>query len=253
MKRLHLIRLLLTFLQKVSYYKFICNNPRLFSGYRRKKIVIAVASLFLILYCNNDQSNLQDEKSVQDYNTILFLNSYLTSGECLRQETTSTSKIYTCSKLQKISCNTNSLITTSGESLKIKNDTATILKKSPECTESSVALLKVTLSSNSEISTLKSNNVFTSVESCSGLNLANSNKLTSNDQTIFLNSTRGKIGLVAYVNSKNIFLKANANNCLLNQFSESERLLIEEVSTGIKVKEVSCTEVKDTKTCGISL
>jgi hypothetical protein len=25
------------------------------------------------------------------------------------------------------------------------------------------------------------------------------------------------------------------------------------VSTGIKVKEVSCTEVKDTKTCGISL
>jgi hypothetical protein len=39
----------------------------------------------------------------------------------------------------------------------------------------------------------------------------------------------------------------------LNQFSESERLLIEEVSTGVKVKEVSCTEAKDTKTCGISL
>ncbi len=253
MKRLHLISLLLTFLQRVSFCKFIRNNLRLFPTYRRKKIVIAVASLFLILYCNNEQSNLQDEKSVQDYKTILFLNTYLNSGECLRQETTSASKIYTCSKLQKISCSTNTLITTSGELIKIKNDTATIIKKSPECTESSVALLKVTQSSNTEISTIKSNNVFTSIESCSGLNLSNTNKLTSNDQTIFLNSTRGKIGLVAYVNSKSIFFKTKAENCLLNQFSESERLLIEEVSTGVKVKEVSCTEVKDTKTCGISL
>jgi hypothetical protein len=243
----------MTFLQKVSFCKFIRNNPRLFSAYRGKKIVITVATLFLILYCNNEQSNLQDEKRDQDYKTILFLNTYLNSGECLRQETTSASKIYTCSKLQKISCSINTLITTSGELIKIKNDTATIIKKSPECTESSVALLKVTQSSNTEISTIKSNNVFTSVESCRGLNLANTDKLTSNDQTIFLNSTRGKIGLVAYVNSKNIFLKTKAENCLLNQFSESERLLIEEVSTGVKVKEVSCTEVKDTKTCGINL
>ena len=37
-----------TFLQKVSFCKFIRNNPRLFSAYRRKKIVIAVASLNLI-------------------------------------------------------------------------------------------------------------------------------------------------------------------------------------------------------------
>ncbi len=34
----------MTFLQKVSFCKFIRNNPRLFSAYRRKKIVIAVAS-----------------------------------------------------------------------------------------------------------------------------------------------------------------------------------------------------------------
>ena len=37
-----------TFLQKDSFCKFIRNNPRLFSAYRRKKIVIAVASLNLI-------------------------------------------------------------------------------------------------------------------------------------------------------------------------------------------------------------
>ena len=37
-----------TFLQRVSCCKFIRNNPRLFSAYRRKKIVIAVASLNLI-------------------------------------------------------------------------------------------------------------------------------------------------------------------------------------------------------------
>ena len=37
-----------TFLQKDSFCTFIRNNPRLFSAYRRKKIVIAVASLNLI-------------------------------------------------------------------------------------------------------------------------------------------------------------------------------------------------------------
>ena len=243
----------MTFLQKVSFCKFIRNNPRLFSAYQRKKIVIAVASIFLILYCNNDQSNLQEEKRDQDYKTILFLNFYFSSGECLRQETTTTSKIYTCSKLQRINCSINSLITTSGELLKIRSDAATILQKSPECTESSFTLLKTTQSSNSEISTFKSNNVFTSVESCSGLNLSNTDKLITNDQIVFLNSTRGKIGLFAYINSNNTLTKEKANNCLLNQFSESERLLIKEVSTGIKLKEVSCTELKDTKTCGINL
>ncbi len=212
-----------------------------------------IALLILLLQCNNDQSNLQDEKRDQDYKTILFLNTYLSSGECLRQETTATSKVYTCSKLQRISCNTNLLITTSGELLKIRSDTAAILQKSPECTESSVALLKVTQSSSSEISTLKSNNVYTSVESCGGLKLPNTDKLITNDQIVFLNSTRGKIGLFASANSKITLLKEKATNCLLNQFSASERTLIEEVSTGIKFKEVSCTEVKDTKTCGINL
>jgi hypothetical protein len=35
----------MAFLQKVSFCNFIRNNPRLFSACRRKKIVIAVASL----------------------------------------------------------------------------------------------------------------------------------------------------------------------------------------------------------------
>ena len=40
------IVLVMAFLQKVSFCNLIRNNPRLFSGCRRKKIVLAVASLF---------------------------------------------------------------------------------------------------------------------------------------------------------------------------------------------------------------
>jgi len=40
----------MTLLQKVSFCKFIRNNPRLFFAYRRKKIVIAVASLIIRLF-----------------------------------------------------------------------------------------------------------------------------------------------------------------------------------------------------------
>jgi hypothetical protein len=39
-----------TFLQKVSFCKFIRNNLRLFSAYRRKKIVIAVALCIVFIY-----------------------------------------------------------------------------------------------------------------------------------------------------------------------------------------------------------
>jgi len=40
----------MTFLQKVSFCKFIRNNPRLFSAYRWKKIEIAVASIIFLYY-----------------------------------------------------------------------------------------------------------------------------------------------------------------------------------------------------------
>ena len=57
------INLLLAILQKVVFWKYFCKNTELFSAYRRKKIVLAVASLLISCSTDTNTAYIRAEKT----------------------------------------------------------------------------------------------------------------------------------------------------------------------------------------------
>lgn len=202
---------------------------------------------------------VQKEQTEQDKLVLSLLYTYRSSGECLRIENSSGNTIYTCSRLDRGLCDLNLLITTSGEKIKILSDLQDILVKVPECKESATlsGIITTTQTSDSEITSLREKNSFKTIDSCSTFNFSNSEKLVPSVTYVFLNSTRGKIGIAAKNSINNKFLtssiKQNAQTCMNNLYTEPEQILLEEFIKNEKLKEVSCTEVTGSKTCGVIL
>ena len=213
----------------------------------------------LLLYCSNSQENLQKKKLDNDYKTLFFLSVVRSSGECLRIETKNSSSVYTCTKYNSGLCSYNLVVLTQGEKNKNLSDTSTLVNKRPECKESllSSGLLTSEVTKDTDIDSLKKNNIFTSVPSCNFSFFNNYDKLVTLSELQFIDSSRGQIGKVAYenslINSKIptlVNLKNNALECLKNEFTDAEKDILKQVFEKSKYKELSCTKNSDSDTCG---
>jgi hypothetical protein len=229
-----------------------------FSSHTLSTFKKALLITLLLLGCSKDQSVLQESQLEREKKILFLLYTYRSSGECLREEISSGNTIYSCSKLNRGLCNLDQLVITSGEKIKILSDIGEILENVPECKESVAfsGLFSVTQTTDSEITTLKANNSFKTVEACSSYNFSDTEKLVSSERVVFLNSTRGKIGIAAKNASNNNFLtsqiKQNAQTCLTNLYSEKEQDFIEKIIDNENLKEATCTEVTGSKTCEIT-
>jgi hypothetical protein len=210
--------------------------------------------IIYILSCSNDQTSLNKDKLLKERSTLLAISYYRNIGECLRKETLTDSSIYTCSKYDNGLCSINLLIFTSGEKTKLLSETAKIIDRRPECTESLAlsGLLTQSITTNDEIDALKRNNTFSGVDNCNTKSFSKYEKLISKEELLFLVSARGKIGTYAYKSAQfpiETSIKKNAQECLNNEFSESESQLFKDIYSGSKVQDVKCTENTSTGVC----
>jgi hypothetical protein len=223
--------------------------------------------LFILLQCKDIDDKKKNETQLQKNNFIFFsLFQNRDKGNCLRVEKIATGNSLSCDRKPAGLCNTNDLITTSGERINNLNQGSKFIELNPSCRDSfafsGIALDKV--QTFAEEDTIKANNNFFSVNSCETLEIPATVGIINLIELEFINSAKGRIGISADrlintpervlsqslpVGSNLTQIKKDATTCLNTPFSKSEVDLIIALRTGTILRQFSCAFNSTTSPC----
>ncbi|MBE7412748.1 MAG: hypothetical protein L6Q54_01975 [Leptospiraceae bacterium] len=210
---------------------------------------------FSIFQCNGNENTFKNRENSYNLSLLYFIK-IRSEGNCLRIETKNSDikNIY-CDRRPMGVCNSNNLIYTNEEKNYRLKEISDLNKKTTECIsfilQSGVSTEKVTTENEEDV--IKQNNFYKSIESCESTQIATDyNTLTTYDEWIFLNSTLGKIAVmaeIASINPLNQSLQDKGKNCLNTILTDEvtgiidneKKKLIENYRNGIKKLNFNCT------------
>jgi hypothetical protein len=222
-----------------------------------KVLPIFLICYFLNLSCN-DIDGLKKQKSNKTQKDSLFLWVLYerTTGNCLRYE--SNTQKYYCDKRSLGLCNSSNLIYTTDERTLRLKELNEFKDKIPSCefflVGSGVFTEEITDRSKEDF--ILTNNRYEKIISCDTSGLSIAKPVATETEFLFLESGRGRVGIFTenFSQLPNIVLqtslgsleevslrKSQAMECLEKGFTESERILIEQIRKASKLKEFICT------------
>lgn len=205
--------------------------------------------LLLSLMRCEEGEELRRKQTQNNLNFLLILAKSRMDGNCLKTVTDSTTskKSYFCSLRPSGLCTINLSLITQGEVTYAFRESKKVTDRTADCQESLAqsGIFSLKASTTKEEEDFKLNTEYKSVVSCEAENftLKANVRLATNEEILFFESARGKIGRSASFLSTSLFLpkvnKDRATSCLESAFTESEKDLFKNLSEGKILIEVS--------------
>ena len=232
--------------------KLLKNRERLI----RFTLILTIYFIFTLFTCSNiDGLNRKQES--QNNKDILFLiiAANRAMGNCLRKDF-STNTAY-CDRRSGGLCNASDLILTNTEKIFNINEGKDLVNKISRCSYSffTSGISSESIASYSDEDTIKANNMYSVINSCDTIGITSSATLLAEEELLFINSGKGRIGVAAdtLYNTPDAVLsislgslsaaqqtKSDALHCLDAGFLQSEKDLFAGLRNGTKTKALTC-------------